>query len=153
MFGCPPQQTYAHTRAYVETNSGGTHMPNHGELVPSSSTLSHLMRATDPLSSPSPRIQRALSKLKTNGQLAITEALVEGAVGAAQAQAAEYQAEARIDAAEQVTERAMLSLDRLHRVKKVMAADNPLEADEYDGLMRDFLLVARNTIRNLPREW
>jgi hypothetical protein len=76
-----------------------------------------------------------------------------GLTQAARAQAAGFAADARIDAVEMVTERAMLGLDRLQRVEAAMAKQDPIKAERFTGLVEDFLLVARCELRNLPREF
>jgi hypothetical protein len=76
-----------------------------------------------------------------------------GLVSAARAQAAGFVADARVDAAELVTERTMLGLDRLQRIEAAMAKADPIKAERVTGLVEDFLLVARSEIRRLPREF
>lgn len=76
-----------------------------------------------------------------------------GLVNAARAQAAGFVAEARVEAAELATERTMLGLDRVRRVGAAIAQADPIEAEEVNGLVADFLLVSRSVIRRLPREW
>ncbi len=58
-----------------------------------------------------------------------------------------------MDAVELVTERTMLGLDRLQRVEVAIAKADPIKAKRFTGLVEDFLLVARNEIRRLPREF
>jgi len=74
-------------------------------------------------------------------------------VNAARAQAAGFVAEARLNAAELVAEQAMLGLNRLHQLEAVFAKADPIKAAQYAGLVDDYLMVARNQIHRLPREW
>jgi hypothetical protein len=79
--------------------------------------------------------------------------VARGLQGAARAQAAGYVATARVEAAELVTERAMLGVHRLHQVCEALGASDPIEADELSGLVRDFTLVSRMELRTLARRW
>jgi len=85
-------------------------------------------------------------------QRAVDRESAWGLVSAARAQAASFAAEARVEAVELVTERAMLGLDRLHRVEAAMVKDDPIKAAEYAGLVDDYLMIARSELRRLPRE-
>jgi hypothetical protein len=79
-----------------------------------------------------------------------------GLVGAARAQAVEFVTEARIDAVELVTERAMLGLDRLHRLHRVEAAlsrRDPIQAGRYNDLVEDYVMIARGQLRSMTREF
>lgn len=76
-----------------------------------------------------------------------------GLVEGARAQAVAFVTEARIEAAELVTARALVGLDRLHRIEAALAKENPIQAARYDSLVEDFLTVARHEIRQLPREF
>jgi hypothetical protein len=76
-----------------------------------------------------------------------------GLVSAARAQAAGFAAEARVEAVELATERAMLSLDRLQRVEAAMSKADPIKAERFNGLVEDFLMVARSELRRLPRRF
>jgi hypothetical protein len=101
------------------------------------------LRGLDPLGKGPPKqVQRAINR----------EA-AWGLTGGAHAQAAGFIAEARVDATEMVAERAMLGLDRLHRIEAAMAKTDPVKAEQYAGLVDDFLLVARTELRRLPREF
>jgi hypothetical protein len=101
------------------------------------------LRSTDPLTPLLPvKIRRAIDR----------EAAY-GIVNAARAQAAGFAAEARVDAVEMVAERAMLGLDRLHRVEAALAKQDPIRAERYSGLVEDFLMIARTELRRLPREF
>lgn len=114
-----------------------------GEVVPRPHEAELIMRGLDPLARPLPRaVDKALSRI---GARALAQA--------AQAQAVGYVASARVDAVELVTERAMLGLDRLQRVEAAMAKADPIKAERFTGLVEDFLLVARNELRRLPREF
>jgi hypothetical protein len=93
-----------------------------------------------------PRLPRAVVR-------AVDREAAWGLVSAARAQAVEFAAEARIEAAEFVTERAMLSLDRLHRVEAAMVKGDPIKAAQFTGLEEDFLMIARTEIRRLPSEF
>lgn len=84
---------------------------------------------------------------------AVNRQIARGIEGAARAQAAGYVANAQLEATELVTEQAMLGLHRLHQVKQALGPADPVEADDYNSLIRDYTLIARTTIRNLPREW
>lgn len=86
-------------------------------------------------------------------QRAIDQEGAWGLVQAARAQAVAFVSEARIEAAELVTSRAMQGLDRLHRLEAALAKDDPIQAARYDSLVDDFMLVSRHTIRQLPREF
>jgi hypothetical protein len=74
-------------------------------------------------------------------------------VSAARAQAAAFAADARVEALELVTERAMLSLDRLQRVEAAMSKADPVKAERFNGYVEDFYALSRNEIRRLPREF
>jgi hypothetical protein len=76
-----------------------------------------------------------------------------GLATAARAQAVEFVTEARIEAVEMVTERAMLGLDRLHKVEAALAKEDPIKAAQYGGLVDDFLMLARCELRNMTREF
>lgn len=82
---------------------------------------------------------------------AIDQEMARGLHGAASAQADGFIASARIDAAELVTERALIGIDRLNRVEAAMSKSDPLQAARYAGLVDDFVLVARCELRNLSR--
>jgi hypothetical protein len=86
-------------------------------------------------------------------QRAVDRESAWGLVSAARAQAASFAAEARVEAVELVTERAMLGLDRLHRVEAAMSKQDPVRAERFNGLVEDFLMVARSELRRLPREF
>jgi hypothetical protein len=76
-----------------------------------------------------------------------------GLANAARAQAVGFVAEARVEAAELVTERAMLSLHRLNQVKQALKPADPVEADEYNAIVQEFSLTARLEIHHMRREW
>jgi hypothetical protein len=76
-----------------------------------------------------------------------------GLVQGARAQAVAFVEEARIEAVELVTTRAMLGLDRLHRVEAALSREDPIQAARYDSLVEDYLLVARHEIRRMPQEF
>jgi hypothetical protein len=76
-----------------------------------------------------------------------------GLTNAARAQAVGFVAEARVEAAELVTERTMLGLDRLHRVEAALSKSDPLKAVQYAGLVDDYLLIARCELRRMTREF
>lgn len=113
------------------------------ELMPRPRDAMHSVRGVDPLA---PSLPRAVRR-------AIDRESARGLVGAARAQAAGFVAESRVDAVELVTERAMLSLDRLHKVEAAVAKDDPIEAAQFSGLVDDFLMIARTEIRRLPSEF
>lgn len=102
-----------------------------------------LLRGGDPLA---PALPRAVDK-------AIQRESAWALVNVARAQAVGFVADARVDAAEMVTERTMLSLDRLNRVEAAMVKADPAVAERFSGLVEDFLLIARTELRNLPREF
>ena len=114
-----------------------------GELIPRGSDAMRVLRGADPLA---PRLPYKIKR-------AIDRESAWGLVNAARAQAAGFVADARVDAVELVTERAMLALDRLNHVEAAVAKQDPLKAERFSGLVDDFLLVARGEIRNLPREF
>jgi hypothetical protein len=113
------------------------------ELIPRSTDAARLLRGADPLA---PRLPFKIKR-------AIDRESAWGLVNAARAQAAGFVADARVDAAELVTERAMLSLDRLNHVEAAMSKQDPVRAERFSSLVDDFLLIARSEIRNLPREF
>ena len=76
-----------------------------------------------------------------------------GIVQGSRAQVVAYVEDARIEAVEVVVTRAMLGLDRLHRVEAALAKDNPIQAARYDSLVEDYLAVARHEIRRMPQEF
>lgn len=114
-----------------------------GELMPRPHEAMRSLRGADPLAPALPmKVRRAVDRESA-----------WGLVSAARAQAVGFVAEARVDAAELVTERTMLGLDRLQRVEAAMAKADPIKAERFTGLVEDFLLVARNEIRRLPSEF
>jgi hypothetical protein len=102
-----------------------------------------IVEGRDPLS---PRLPIKVRK-------AIDRESAWGLANAARAQAVGFVAEARVEAAELVTERAMLGLDRLHRVEAALSKQDPVRAERYNGLAEDFLMVARCELRNMTREF
>src|ERR1700690_920663 len=88
-------------------------------------------------------------RLPVRVQRAIDREAAWGLANAARAQAAGFVAEARVEAVEMVTERAMLGVNRLQQVKQALTKADPIEADDYNGLLADFVLVARVQVRNL----
>lgn len=114
-----------------------------GDLVPRPRGAAHVLRGADPLA---PRLPYKL-------QRAVDRESAWGLVSAARAQAASVAAEVRVEAVELVTERAMLGLDRLHRVEAAMTKDDPIKAALYAGLVDDYLMIARSELRRLPREF
>jgi hypothetical protein len=114
-----------------------------GDLIPRPREAIQQLRGADPLA---PRLPYKVRR-------AIDRESAWGLVSAARAQAAGFVADARVGAAELVTERAMLGLERLNQVEAAMAKADPLKAERFSGLVEDFLLVARSELRNLPREF
>ena len=114
-----------------------------GQLMPRPRESARILRGADPLAPILPRVVRR----------SIDREAAWGLVNAARAQAAGYAAEARIDAVELVTERAMFGLDRLHRVEAAMAKQDPVRAERFNGLVEDFLMVTRCELRRLPTEF
>lgn len=114
-----------------------------GELMPRPREAIQQLRGADPLA---PRLPLKVRR-------AIDREAAWGLVSAARAQAVGFVADARVDAAEMVAERTMLSLDRLNRVEAAMAKADPVKAERFSGLVDDFLLIARSELRNLPREF
>jgi hypothetical protein len=112
-----------------------------GDLMPREAA--RILRGSDPLA----------PRLPTKVQRAIDRESGWGLVSAARAQAAGFAAEARINAGELVAERAMLGLERLHQVEAAMAKQDPIKAERYTGLVEDFLMLARNELRRLSREF
>jgi hypothetical protein len=112
-----------------------------GDLMPREATRA--LRGTDPLAPRLPaRVQRAIDR-ESGRALA----------GAARAQAARFVAEARVGALELATERTMLGLARLHQIEAVIAMQDPMQAEEYAGLVGDFLMLARNELRYMREEF
>lgn len=95
---------------------------------------------------PAPPRSRSLER-------AVGRDLAYGVRGSARAQAVGYRAAARVETAELVTERAMIGLDRLNRVKCALQPADPIEAAAYDSLIRDFVLVSRTELRRLTKVW
>lgn len=117
---------------------GITHM---SELVPRPREAAHVLRGADPLAARlSVKVQRAVDR-------------ESALVSAARAQAAAFAAEARVEAVELVTERAMFGLDRQLRVEAAMVRDDPIMAAQYAGLVDGLLMIARSELRHLPREF
>lgn len=114
-----------------------------GDLIPRGPDALRIVRGADPLA---PRLPYRIKQ-------AIDRESAWGLVNAARAQAASYVADARIEATALVAERTMLALDRLNQVEAALAKQDPVKADRFAGLVDDFLLIARNEIRNLPREF
>jgi len=104
------------------------------------------MRAVEGRDPLAPRLPMKVKK-------AIDRESAWGLTTAARAQAVGFVAEARVEAVEMVMERAMLGLDRLHRVEAALAKQDPLKAERYNGLVEDFLMVARCELRNMTREF
>lgn len=89
-----------------------------GELMPRPREAVRELRGADPLAPRLPvRVQRAVDRESA-----------WGLVNAARAQAAAFAAEARVEAVELVTERAMFGLNRLHQVEAAMGRDDPIKA-------------------------
>lgn len=114
-----------------------------GELMPRPRDAIRELRGSDPLA---PRLPRAV-------QQAVDRESAWGLVNSARAQAVSYVASARVDAAELVTERIMVSLDRLNRVEAAMSKADPIKAERFAGLVDDFLLIARCELRDMTREF
>lgn len=114
------------------------------ELTPHAKTWAALRQPSHAVLTP-----RLSSKL----QRAIDREGAWGLVQAARAQAAAFTAEARIEAAELTTGRAMLGLDRLQRMEQAMTKNDPIQAERYGSLIDDFMTVARYEIRRLPEEF
>lgn len=114
-----------------------------GEITPRLQEAMVTRRGADPMAPRLPfRVQRAINR----------EA-AWGLTSAARAQAAGFAADSRIDALEMVTERAMVAVDRLAHLEAAMSKGDPLKAERYTGLVEDFVAIARNEIRRLPREF
>jgi hypothetical protein len=112
-----------------------------GDLMPRESA--RVLSGTDPLAPRLPaRVQRAIDR-ESGRALA----------SAARAQAAGFVAEARIGALELVTERAMLGLARLHQIEAAMAKQDPIVAEQYAGLVDDYLMLARGELRCTREEF
>jgi hypothetical protein len=101
------------------------------------------LRGTDPLARQLPRQVRR----------AVDREAAWGLTTAARAQAVGFVAEARVDAAELVTERTMLGLERLHRIEAAMAKADPIRGERFASLVDDFLLITRTDLRRLQREF
>lgn len=115
----------------------------YGELVPRLQETMITRRGADPLA----------PRLPSKAQRAINREAAWGLTAAARAQAAGFAGDALIEAVEMVTERAILAVDRLAQVEAAMTKADPVKADRYSALVDDFLMVARNEIRRLPREF
>jgi hypothetical protein len=113
------------------------------ELIPRPRDGMRTVEGRDPLA---PRLPVKVKK-------AIDRESAWGLANAARAQAVGFVAESRVEAAELVTERTMLGLDRLHRVEAALSKQDPLKAERYNGLVEDFLLIARCELRNMTREF
>jgi hypothetical protein len=113
------------------------------QLMPRPRDGMRIVEGRDPLA---PRLPIRVKK-------AIDRESAWGLTNAARAQAVGFVAEARVEAAELVTERTMLGLDRLHRVEAALAKQDPVRAERYDGLVEDFLMIARCELRNMTREF
>lgn len=116
-------------------------MPNEPALRNQYGAISRQSHDIQPPQLPA-RVQRAIDREGGWG-------LVQGA----RAQAVAFVEEARIEAVELVATRAMLGLDRLHRVEAALSREDPIQAARYDSLVEDYLFVARNEIRRMPREF
>jgi hypothetical protein len=114
-----------------------------GELMPRPREAIQQLRGADPLA----------PRLPVKVRRAVDRESAWGLVNAARSQAAGFVAEARIDAAELVTERTMVALDRLHRVEAAMSKSDPLQAAQYAGLVEDFMIIAKVELRNMTREF
>jgi hypothetical protein len=114
-----------------------------GELIPRLQEAMITRRGADPMAPRLPfRVQRAINREAAWGLTA-----------AARAQAAGFASDSRLDAVEMVTERAMIAVDHLGHLEAAMSKGDPLKSDRYTGLVEDFLMIARNEIRHLPREF
>jgi hypothetical protein len=113
------------------------------ELMPRPRDGMRIVEGREPLA---PRLPARVRK-------AIDRESAYGLANAARAQAVGFVAEARVEAAELVAERTMLGLDRLHRVEAALSKSDPLKAERCNGLVEDFLLIARSELRRLPREF
>ena len=112
-----------------------------GELMPRESA--RVLQGTDPMAPRLPaRVQRAINR---ESGWALTSA--------ARAQAVGFVVEARIGAMELATERTMLGLARLHQVEAAMAKQDPIAAEQYGGLVDDFLMLARHELRYMHEEF
>jgi hypothetical protein len=113
------------------------------ELMPRMREALNSRRRFDPLGPRLPiRVQRAVDREAAWGLAA-----------AARAQAAGFAADARLDAEEMVTERAMVAAERLNRLEAAMAKHDPVQAERVAGLVDDFLMIARLEIRRLSKEF
>jgi len=113
------------------------------ELIPRPKDAMRIVRDADPLA---PALPRAVRQ-------AVDRESARGLIGAARAQAAEYVAEARIEAVEMVVERGMLGLDRLNRIEAALGKADPIKADRYAAYVEVYQAIAINEIRRLPREF
>jgi hypothetical protein len=114
-----------------------------GELMPRPRDAMRIVRDADPLA---PQLPRAVRR-------AVDRESAWGLVSAARAQAAEYVAEARIEAVELAAERGMVGLDRLHRIEAALAKADPVKADRYTAYVEAYQAITLNEIRQLPREF
>lgn len=114
-----------------------------GQLMPRPRDAMRIVRNADPLA---PQLPRAVRQ-------AVDRESAWGLVNAARAQAAEYVAEARIEAIELAAERGMLGLDRLHRVEAALSRTDPVQADRYAAYVEAYQAITLNEIRQLPREF
>ena len=114
-----------------------------GALVPRPRDAARVLRGADPLAPVMPvKVRRSIDRESA-----------WGLTSAARAQAAAFVAEARVEAVELVTERAMYSLDRLQRVEATMSKADPIKAERFNGYVEDFYAISRSEIRRLPREF
>ena len=75
-----------------------------------------------------------------------------GLTAAARAQAAGFAADALVDAVEMVTEHALAAVERLNHLEASMAKADPVKAERDTAVVDDFVVIARNELRRLPRE-
>jgi hypothetical protein len=92
-------------------------------------------------------------RLPARVQRAIDREGAWGPVQAARAQAVAFAVESRIEAAKLATVNAMLGLDQLHRLESAMTKDDPIQAVRYDSFVEEFMLAARQQIRQMPKEF
>jgi hypothetical protein len=113
------------------------------DLMPRPRDAMRSLRSVDPLAPTLPyKVRRAIDRESS-----------WGLVSAARAQAAGFATEARVDSVAMVTEHAMISLDRLHKVEASFSRQDPVKAERFNALVEDFLTIARCELRNLPREF
>lgn len=114
-----------------------------GELVPRPGDAAQVLRGVDPLAPALPK----------KVEVAIQRESARGLVGATRAQAAGFVAEARIEALEQATVRAMVGLNRVQKVEAALIGDDPIQAGRLGGYVEAYYSLSQGALYQMTREF